>query len=97
MKIHKYSTSFFLLILTGYMAHLSALAPSGSNPNGQSPQTTANQPQNSSTQNFYINSNPSGNAPVVNPYFYTLPPPTPNEAFPDDAEQNAIYQQDLNK
>ena len=90
--------SFILFVLTVSVTHLAAYQTNNnynSNNNSQynnNNRQSNNQSQTPEVQNYYIQS-----APQENPYFYTLPVPTPNEAFPDDAENNAIYQEDVNQ
>lgn len=93
---YKYIRCFYFLVFFGYSSYISAELPSGTKvvyPNG-----TVYTGQNDQAQQQNYAPVPYGN--TVPPYGYNYqgynyftspPPPTPDEAFPDDAEQNALY------
>jgi hypothetical protein len=85
MKIFRRFLCCSVLFLTASVGNLFAVLPNTGNPNGQS-------------QNVYVEPNntaPSyGNNGYAGYNFLTSPPPpSTNSAFPDDAEQNALYQE----
>lgn len=78
--------TFFTLSL-GLFSHLTA--------EPIRPHTIPTYPRDETIYNQYYYTQPTPTYPVPAPYeYYTSPPPpTSNQAFPDDAQQNSLYRE----